>query len=357
MPRAPGASGGIGSTGRRDPMASPLPIISAAAWNATGEKLARKLSVGFAAGSRGGGWRHPWHVRPVWSDAGSRWEADIFPAFLGPSEVDGPPVPWSEAAEETRERLGRASGSGMVRPWLSERVAFGIHPGLWRPVGSDAAAGEDPEPVPEYFRALGVGGPPLVEVDPVGWSVTVTAAGLDPESVRFLRAVDLVLRIPRPAPDIALTDLGGGITRADVALRLPDPAERPSVSLVRRFIPGAADPSLLEQVAAGRAQPAFQEVHLASVWLLSPPGIRPGGVPGADWVAFVRHEWTTWSAAFAWRSTLEALPPVRLDFSSPVAGGLGNPIFADILAPVNAADEAAAFLLSRADVASAAWTV
>lgn len=327
-----------------------LPTLSARRWNAMASKLAAKLNVRPGATRPSPAWRHPWNCLARFNPSALRWEVNIQPGFVNAQETEGPALPWRECSVETQSRLQARAGE-LVRPWLTESPWLPVRSDAWRAIGADAAGATTEEAVPPFFLQMGV-------VDQLEGGALTTRGFpvLPPEERRRLAAVDIVLNVPKPAPDIVLTELSDGIKRAEVGLRPPGPGELPSVRVQRRFVAAQAEPPLLAQVAAGRAAPPFQEWRVATLYLLSAPGAAPGSAPDHTWTPFAAHD-LFWNRRFAFQSSLAGLPRLNLSFSTFLAGGVANPLFQGILEPINEADAQAALTLSRGDVLTAAWSV
>lgn len=334
-------------------MAYELPTIPASAWNANAHRLARKLNLSLGGRTDANGWRHPWNVKAAFNTFSQRWELNVYPGFINAMETEAPAMDWNMAPPLTRERLPGGAG-GRVRPWLSESPWF--TPKAWRKIGEDAEPTREPEAVPEFFQAFGVGGPPRLDlnVDFSGVSVSVDPTE-DPDARRLLRAVDVVLAVPKPAPALVTTETPNGV-RVDVSLNVPGPEEVPSLFTTRRWFAPIEAPTVQEQLASGRTQPTFEEWRVATVFLLSPAGEPAGAEPGSGWFAFTRHS-LTWNRGFAYKSEADFLPPLDLTFSTGLAGGIAQPIFDALLAPVNEADRAASLFLSRAAVETDSWSL
>lgn len=335
-------------------MAVSLPTINSERWNRLCDSLAGKVQAEFSRRTVPNTWRHPWNCLARWNPFLDAWEINIQAGFVNAAETEGPSLAAADAPADTRARL-EVDGAALVRPWLSENPWFPVRPELWRAIGSDAAAGADGETVPEWFQALGVGGPPSLSINPDLSGVTTAPGGFSgrPSERRLLRAVDVVLAVPKPAPGFALST-EGGLDYADPNL-IP-PAGLPSVGFRRRWTPPAAAPTLLEQLATGLGEPPVAEYRVATVYLLSPPGAADGGAPGADWVPYVAGV-LFWNLCFAWVADLSAVPRFRVSLSTGLAGGVADGIVAAMLAPNNEADAAAALALSRTRVQAEAWTV
>lgn len=338
-------------------MTHSLPTIPAADWNRLAAELARKFGLTFGGRSRGRGYRLPWEIAAVWNPFYAQWEAGVHPGYVNALETLAPRVTWDRAPKATRERLAASSGAP-VRPWLSEGPFFPLASSQMRRIGYDADPSQDPETVPEYFAALGVGTPPRIDLDAEDLSIRIVQDGeLDGTRRRLLRAVDIVLTIPKPSAGVvASPDPTGQGAVLDVTLSSPPAGALPSVSTVRAWRPPAESGDLLEALTTGRTDPPTVERRVGTVFFISPPGAPIGSDPNPLWTPVIRQD-MTYNRVLATRSSLESLPRLNLRLATGLAGGVADPFFARLLDPLNEADAAASLALSTASVQVAEWTL
>lgn len=331
-----------------------LPLIPENHWNRMAGELARKLGLIFGGRGGGKGYRLPWEIEAVWNPFYNQFEASVHAGFVNFQETETPVLPWDRAPGETRLRLAD-SGGQPVRAWLSERPWFPLPPANFRRIGYDADPARDPESVPEYFAALGVGAPPRLDIDIEGLSINVVQAAELTASRRLLRAIDIVLTIPKPAASVVATGSGPGAA-IDVTLSTPTIAVLPSLFTSRFWSPPAEAFDIREQLAGGLTDPTFVERRVGTVYFISPPDAPLESVPDLTWTPVVRQD-MTYNRVLATRTDLDQLPRLSLSLVTGLAGGLADPIFAGLLDPINEADAAASLALSRASVRVEEWTL
>lgn len=336
-------------------MATALPVIPANHWNRTAAELARKLGLVFGGRSDGRAWRLPWEISVSWNPFYAAFEASVHPGFVNALETLAPRLPWDRAPRATRTRLA-AAGGAPVRPWLSELPWIPIEPGALRRIGHDADPSQEPEAVPEYFAALGVGTAPRIEIDAEDLRINVVEAGELSPARRLLRAVDVVLTIPKVSAGVVASPDEGGGALLDVTLSSPPAGAMPSLRLVRAWRPPAESGDLLEQLTTGRVDPGTVERRVGTVFFMSPPGAALGSDPDPAWTPVVRQD-MTYNRVFATRTALDSFPALNLRLVTGLAGGVADPIFEGLLDPINEKDRDASLALSTASVRVAEWSL
>ncbi len=313
-----------------------------------------------------GAWRHPWHVWPAWSQERERWEASIKPGLVNALD----PVvtlPWDEAPQETRDRIERLGGepTGSVDAWLTESPRLPLS--TWRAIGGAAGpsggtitGGFTYEGVPEFFSARGVRKAARLTLE--GDIVTQEVQGLltATETERHLRACELVLHLDRTATRTEWTTgsgLDGTFAQFEVtAFERPGRRERGYIRAMSTWeprVPGTMQDALR---GGGWEDSPTDEVHLATVYVLSPPGPEHGtSEVDETWQPFVRHH--LWWNLHHGTNRL-ATPPGRTDLRllTGLAGGVGDTTNQLILAQVNDANSNAATFLKQQKVESRRWS-
>lgn len=320
-------------------------LIPPRKWNAVARKILRKHRVSYTGGGDGRGWSHPWRTAAQWSPVLRSWGIQIAPAFVNAAETELPRVPAAYAPVETRTRLDLAPDSReRVSPWLSERP--------WIPVTDFREIGTgtvdlSPEPVPKFFQTRGVQTASQIQIDDATGGVSVVAAlPVPPERRRFLRAVDIVLRVPKPTVAPVLVEAGG---RTAISLEVQLPTSGPSLSFTPRYVPQPPPPSLQEQLITGRVEDPYVERHVSTLYLLSPPGVPPGTPIAGDWQAFAKHR-IFWNLAFSWKLLRNDFEAVDLSFPTGLAGGIADLNIGTFVDDLIAQDEQASLLLTQAAI-------
>lgn len=251
---------------------------------------------------------------------------------------------------------------------LTERPELVLH--SWRALGADATPmgsgtsenGEMKlsfEPVPAFFAAQGVGQPP--EFSMTGDSITQTQTGTFDEAaeVRLLRAVDLVLYQDRLGVTTQIRS-GAGIdgTLSELSItttRSPKHRDHPYLRLMERYLPPSPDQS--DPIQGGLMEDSFRdELHLATIYMVSPPTALRGSAPDISWTPFVKHR-VWWNLNHATNRMKPPLASVTLTLTTGLAGGVGDIINNGLLAPVNQASNAMAALLSSERIDGRFWTI
>lgn len=316
--------------------------ISAAEWNDAIEVYNSCRPV-VIRGWSGGGWAHPWEVTPFWSGERERWECTIHPGYVNGLDTEVI-VRREQAPEETIERIGEGE---TVAAYLAELPRIPLS--ALRRIGGDAApigvSGDGAlsyESAPSFFRALGAADGLMV----------------DDDNRRLLRACDIVLTVPRAAAR-AEWATGAGIdgTFAQFSvLYSPEPERRNGrISIVPRYDP-APPPDDAAMLRGDIDDRPFDQLLVATVYLLSPAQAESGSMPDASWSAHVRHG-LFWNLSHAVNRQPFAPAGDNLTFPAPLAGGVGQALINSLLAVIN--DNAAAIraYLSRRALTGRFWSV
>lgn len=312
-------------------------------WNQTIARILRNRILGVTV-LDGASFIHPWRCAPVWQPALKLWTTTVRAGFVNGDEVVAQ-TPAEIAPLEAIERTGKKEGS--VPAWLSEGGSLVIR--AWRKIGLDSLSDE---PVPEYFLARGVAPKRQISVDADTLEVTVIEQAIDPKR-RLLRAADIVLRIPRPAADLAFD--GDSIT-----LRYLAPQGEPTVLAQAKYDPAAEAPipptlSILE----GWSDTPYHPVHLATVYLVSPPGAPEGSDPDGTWSPAAAHR-VWWNLGHHATLPEPQISPDAIGLSPAafLAGGAGGRIITGLTDQINQqafAEEA--LLAGLTAIESRIWTM
>ena len=303
-------------------------------------------------------WLPPWHTTARWNHERERWEARIRPGLVNamPATVSLPREEWPRLSVRRFETLGLDPGDKADIP-LTEEPWLPL--ATFRALGSDGAAtGINEtrvtfEAVPEYFRLLGVGPPPDVDLtsDILGYTPP-------PSETRLLRACDLVLHVDRIA-SATQWSFGAGVdgTVAQFSLtfvRKPGFRRSAYITTSARWL---AIPDRTDLLAGNVADSPTDEYHLATVYLMSPPAAPLSSAPDASWTPYVQQR-----GGFFWNcqhatSKPAALASQNLTLNTGLAGGVGDAINNFLLSQINDPLSAAAQFLSRGRLQSHLWSV
>lgn len=326
--------------------------VSSGWWNGLVDRWFRDRvrSVRSVAGEP---WRHPWWSRLAWDGARERWTVATRPGYCVrvPHRSGSPVVVVPGRSLAVPAGLDAPQGDVPLTDALGgEPLALAIPPGLWRRVGTDADPLGPAEAVPPFFRDLGVQAAGVTVTDPLtGLRTSQVGAAVDGARARLLRACDLVLRVDRPAArlDWSTGDgpvSGTGTLRAAVTVGSAPGARGSAWLRVRRAAVdeeaaafASADSRALLALG-GLVQPSWDELRLATLYLVSPPGARPGSAPDGTWQPHVRHE-VHWNLQHVTRISLGDRAPEPVTFPLPLGAGSGQALVNAITATVN--DQAA----------------
>lgn len=309
-------------------------LIRPEAWNRVAGKIAAKKNKSYH-GRESGGWRHPWNTVARWDPQAETWAIQVQAGYVNAAETEAPAMSAEIAPALTRQRLGITGGGRrreLVTPWLSEGPWIRINPTLWREIGTGAVGSER---VPDFFTALGVEGSDQIVIDAASETVSLVAPPtVPPERRRLLRAVDLVLTVPKPIVVPALTEGPAGTA---FSWEVAAASGNPFVTLRRLHVPQAPPPTLQEQLVTGRSEDPYTETLVATVYLLSRPGVPLGYPIGPDWQPMVKHA-LFWNRIHQAKVRINLVPSTPLVSPIPLAGGAGQGIIQSILDDLNARD-------------------
>jgi len=290
---------------------------SAADWNAWVAQLAEWNPLGYTAAESAGSWAHPWRVSPVWNGIAERWECKIEPGFCNGTDV----MAQTERDGETVEAPLTDAPSVVLSGWRSIGGSGNV------------VFGESGEVVPEFFQKLGVRGAEVITADVLetGRVVDITAErlrGLDPGAAplelpeRLLRAVDIVVQMTRPR---AVVDWQFGVagvtaTTAQFSVGISGTvAARAKLRVIPRLVTvGAADD--LTILSGLVADTGFDQVKVATVYLLSPPDLGEGAAVGPEWVPYVRHD-LFWNLSYEHSGAVPSARAQNIELNTAGLGG------------------------------------
>ena len=305
-------------------------------------------------------WQHPWFVsaRHAYDEDGSgEWRAFIEPGFVNGRDayIEMPRTePETSIAELPVPLTNDPRPHLALDGWRNPLLPGGVSASLDGEI--IAAPGEG---YPPFFAKLGV--------KPAAKGGNVTKAGalegeFDPKRTREIRAVDIVLSQPR---------LG---TRLDIDVRNPlldAQTESLSTVFLNDYFKATAGRAKLrvatkyqpfeEQGLAAlygtllrAGDPQFDEIKIATVWMVSPPDADPDAVPDHTWVAYPQH-FAFWNLQHASRLIASNAPSNPLRLVTGLAGGVADRINDALLSLINDRNEEAAAFLNQADARGLFW--
>jgi hypothetical protein len=234
-------------------------------------------------------WRHPWSVRAAWD--GDSWTATIKPGY-----VNGRAPIYRTSLPEQRAQ-GRDFGTNPLtgQPYFSSFV--------FARAAVDPLSGQVVD-VPLYlapviplqgWRTVGAGGSPVESVPDFFAERGVADFGDEPApDTRRLVARDLILHQPRLALTAEISQEnpfeGQSIARQVLTTRAPLPSDRLRVYAGHYQDPAlTSSPDAIDPLASFYEEPNWDELRIATVYLLSPAGAKPGAEPDQTWSAFAAH--------------------------------------------------------------------
>jgi hypothetical protein len=320
-------------------------------------------------------WRHPWEIDVTFEEGG--WRAVVNPGFVNarPAFIHMPAT-WlaqqvsSGAAHDTDFGINPLTGKPYFSAWVFQHESATPHgsrvrgdggpvritnsplPCLilddWRNPAASASVSEEgrahrAEGYPRFFEGLGVrpaskGGPLAI----------LGTGGDDATGVRTreIRAMDVVLRQPRASTGLLTEPVSPLGTTAFLEFQTTyaaPPDTRATLRAVPQYTPilgapGDAGPGgipgifglLLNQ---GDAQ--FDEILMATIWMVSPPDAGEPAVPDAKWEPYVQH-FVFWNLNWANKVAIEPdLGPQPITLPVPLLGGVAQPLIDSLLALIN----------------------
>ena len=328
--------------------------IPASAWNRLMAFLARHQILGATVRPRGE-WKHPWQLSPQWDGERKQWMTSIEPGFVNSLDAVVT-LPYRDAPQETRQRLqGSVTDEDeLIDAWLTERPVLALN--AWRAIGTDALALSH-EPVPEFFKMLGVASPSgSLEVGEVR-----QISGLlgERKPNRLLRATELVLYQDRFATNTQWqTGLGidGSNAQFSVTYKLPSNARQRAYLRTKASPPFEQTVPVQNRLLGDWTDQTYDSLHLATVYLLSPLDEPPGALPDSRWTPYVRHR-VFWNLVHAVTVLEPALKRENLTLSTGTVGGLLDSIGNQILALINDQNAAIAEFLNRNTLQGRFWSI
>ncbi len=349
-------------TGRKEPAATFargarfVETIPAEEWNQEVLRYARSRPLKVLV-DRSRGFRHPWNAKVFWNGVRELYEVNVHPGYVNGGEFETLATvekDWAPEATVARYRSEGREEEERMEAWLSEAPWVAVPMDSIRAIGTDAEPEEAPEIVPAFFEAQGVSPSSVLRQAEDG--VSVLEGNLsDGRTRRLLRAFEIVLVQERPALNASWSNGAEGAL-FQLGFTAPE-APAPRISVRKRFLARVSDRLVAEQLALGWVDDGIEELHLATVYLLSPVGTPAGAEPGPGWSVWVKHR-VFWDLGFGINQELDAIEETFLSFPGlPLAGGVANFAIQGIIDEVNQAYSRADALLNESRIAGAFWTV
>lgn len=288
-------------------------------------------------------WQHPWFTEPRWNASLVRWEVRINPtgSFVNGMDPSVPGVPRSETDPSDSD--------------LVDNPLIPVH--AFRSVPSEG------DPVPGFFKALGVQTPKSnLTISEVGGVVADESGDLGvPLPPRALMAVDFYIAVARAtyeshATEVDATGASGVVVDYSVSYntdRLAQIGSRPRF-LQSPLFPAIRTPTLAERLL-GTFQDEGEDRQLISTLYLLSPENELAGPPDGRWTPYVKHS-VFWPLDHAARNIPPAKPPQPIRLFTGLLGGLGDIIGNQILSGSNEYSERVINAVNTTNNAGVFWS-
>lgn len=312
-------------------------------------------------------WRHPWHINARYEfkeDGTGEWRAFVRPGFVNGRDAHiTMPADWPDG-------IAPEEGVATTRdvPLTDDPAPYLVLDGWRNPLMPDSVSASlsgqiiaaAAEGYPKFFEKLGV------KAAAKGGDVFKPGAlegEFDENRTREIRAMDVVLAKARigtrlqidvhdPLLDaqtetistVFLDDylrVTGGRAKLRATSKYRPPSEQ-SLALMYGML-----------LNAGDAQ--YDELKMATVWIVSPPNAAEDGEPDETWTPYPQH-FVFWNLQHAARLIPPKAPNPPLRLHTGLAGGVGDRINDAILSFVNDRNAEAEAFFGQADARGIFWS-
>lgn len=321
----------------------PFPLRARAGRGITVRELRSGASVSAAVRARR--WLHPWETTVAWAATSKRWVATVEPGFVNHR------CPVYRATVSELQREGQDFG---INPLTGERYfsadVFSTEEAI--------APGTSEIDVPLYFA-------PPIELRwrnplaiPQFFVDRDVSEGAD-RGLRLLKACDLILHQPRVALTSEVTIEPGIATGISIAtqrlgLRAPDRSDALRV-VAGTFVPLDSGIDPLFALDGLYEERTWDELLIATVFLVSPPGVDDNAEPNGSWQPFVRHG-LFWNLNYAVPNLRIFGGDPQIGFIPPLAFGVASPVTNILTASINDMLAAAFNIVSAHSMTGVFWT-
>lgn len=344
-----------------------VPYIQTHIWNELVDKISRRLPINFVFDKRPT-WSHPWKISPKWDNDGKQWVFTIKPGFVNGIEVTTP-TRVKYANSRTIERLKEAGVKNLnddrvVDAFICESPQIEI--GSTRIIGT----GANPtgissnlrlsyEPVPQFFKDLGVGESNVQISGSLSGGITFKDGPDEGKKVRRLRACDVSLWKDRPSAKFEIYNgsiLDGSMGSVYITYNHSGGMRKnPYLQVSAEFNP-PPEPDSVMALLDGMTDPEYDLLKVATIYFLSPEGASEEAELDSSWTPFVKND-IFWNLAHSPQRIPDPTPiePIRL--ITPLAFGIASPTIAMILSPFNDLLNRAAQILMSRNLAGKFWSL
>ena len=332
------------------------------AWPLRGVRCATspRPSGVIVSGSASSMWRHPWFVtaRYEFNDDGSgEWRAFIIPGFVNGRDAHiAMPADWPEKGADARDvpLTDEPAPHLVLDGWRNPLVPASVSASLSGDIIAAPAEG-----YPPYFAKLGV--------KPAAKGGNVTKPGAlegeaDETRTREIRAMDVVLskarigtRLNIDVHDPLLDAQTESISTVFLNDYLRTTGGRAKLRAVAKYVPPEEQSLALMYgtlLNAGDAQ--YDDLKMATVWIVSPPGAASDDEPDETWTPYPQH-FVFWNLQHASRLIPPKAPSEPLRLHTGLAGGIGDRINDAMLSFVNDSNAEAEAFFGQADARGIFW--
>lgn len=343
--------------------------IPAEDWNALVAYLytTRPLTVGPT--EDGPDFNHPWKCNLSYDFESSKWLIQTNPGFVRGHQVQVSTV--EQFVERfTFDRLSfpenyEPKKDKRIDAFLTERPKLRIDHDRWNVVAAPGKisieSGEQRnKAVPEILVKLyNVKLDSILRVDLENQSISLDSSDelkQDPNLVTQLRSIEVVLEQPRPKIEIVETDdLYLGFPIFEQRVRYANPTNDPPRLRLYTTLPTelvAGSQNVLQ--AMTEAQRDYQSLHIATVWMVGPPGDMETETPDSTWLPLVQHH-VYWNLDFTVNAQISEMPPLR--FVNPAAGLMSGSAVQPIIDSLNAANAQVEAMMNTTKIEGSFWTI
>ena len=283
-------------------------------------------------------WDHPWKLHPRWiqhDDGSEGWAVAVTPGFLNGADV-----------------------------LVNAETPLTADPTPFIPVRQFRnATGDDGEAYPAYFKKLGARSAQGMD----SWAAAILDGSMAVEEPLFdepqggtreLVAADVVLHVDHAGirTDTTFADPTTGRLVIHSPVITSGPHRYPyHINAVPRF-EEPKYPDALDRLMGSYDEPNYDVLHLATLWLLSPPDGANAAKPGPDWEPYPQH-FVFWNLGYAGVNQFNFKQPEPLTIHTGLAFGLLDTIGNTMLAPLNDAYALAFNALNQTSMRGYFWSI
>jgi len=286
-------------------------------------------------------WNHPWKIHPSWLEEEQKdgsvkknWIVTVTPGFVNGADVvlTKTEAPLTSDPAPKLDVIGFRDATGMN----------GHYPAKFKRLG----ARKPEEPDPELTAILG------------GASSVTVPLFSEKYGTRRLMAADIILHVDHGGTrtDTTFADPTTGRLVINSVAFTPQMKRYPyRVAAVSLFTPPLY-PSLQDRLQNQADEPNYDEIQLATLWLLSPPDVTDEAMPDQTWQPFTQH-FVFWNVGYAGVNKIAFNDPTPMTIVTGLAFGLADPLMNAMLAPINDETQTVMDALNATSTQGYFWTL